>query len=296
LEALLNDTDDEVASGALAVLAKRDQGIQVIGRYLLNSIAPLGTEAVKALSESGHADALTVMIEALRRGESRFRTDLRNGIANFGPTGVRALLSAAMSDEWLQSDCEVVLASHPSVATPLITELIDRDPSATPSFLIRALGAGNGTQAITTLDKAFDSGSLKVQFEVIRAWGRFPAGIVRDRLTKVMLGNDHVLRTQAVVAIGKARVKQAAPLLMALLKDDSFPAELTIDALGALEASEAGDLLVERFLLAPLGIRFAILRACKRIQTPKCMKLLYDAAGDLNVNIRNEALKLLALR
>ena len=296
LESMLNDRDYEVAENALNALATREAGIGAIARYLNNPVAPLGNQAVQKLTASGDDAALNIMIEALRRGESRFRVALRRGIAEFGPAGVRALLKAAMNDKWLRSDCEIVMAGHPSIATPLISEMIERDPTSIPPFLIRALNAGSGSQAIVALDKAFASGSTQIQSEVIRAWSRFPAAVVADRLMNVLKNSNHSLRARAVVAVGKAQVKKATATLLELLNDNTFPAELAIEALGRLQVSEAGSIIVSRFKHAPLNIRFAILRACKNIQSTECLKLLYNATDDYNHDLRDEALKLLAIK
>jgi len=112
----------------------------------------------------------------------------------------------------------------------------------------------------------------------------------------VLKNSNHSLRARAVVAVGKAQVKKATATLLELLNDNTFPAELAIEALGRLQVSEAGSIIVSRFKHAPLNIRFAILRACKNIQSTECLKLLYNATDDYNHDLRDEALKLLAIK
>jgi HEAT repeat protein len=296
LSQLVRDRDEEVAIQALDLLSGDPGGASYIVDYLNQPVVTFGEQAVLALARTQSNQALNVLIEWLRRGESRFRSALRQGIVTFGRRGVEALLEAAIVDSRLRLDAQKILNTHPTIAAPLIVKVIKRNPAGAPSFVIEALGQNAGSASLKVLDQAYQSGGIQVKMSVVKTWGNYRGELVAKRLMAALQSGNPALKTTAVKAIGNAQVKEAAMPLVKLLTEKDFPAHLAISALGKLRSTAASPHLVIRFSTAPLSERFAILHACSAMQTPSCIKLLYGATDDDDKDVRKEALKLIASR
>ena len=295
---LLHDDNEDVALTALRALASKPGGARHLSAYLEQRDAPLGEEAVEALARSGSSKALSVMIQALRRGESRFRGALRDGIASFGARGIERLLSEALEHESLRMDCEDVLKQHSRVSVSLMLAAIRRSPTTAPDFVLRALGAARGTEALEALDLAWAGGAPSVRLEVIRSWGHYPGASVKGRLLAALKARDPLLRAEAARAAAKAGVVEVANVLAGALESGDIPAHIAVEGLARLQSTAGVGFMVENFRKTGSGmqVRLAILRACKLLQTPDCLRILYGAANDRNASIRFEALKLLAAK
>ena len=291
---LLRDDEEAVASQALAALAADSGAIRYLASYLVEEHAPLGNEVIRVLSKSKSVSALSAMLSALSRGEARFRSALQDGIAKFGKDGMRQLLDKALAEEDLEADAEAVLIKNPADAVALADGVVSRDPTATPKFVIRALGKGHAAGSLAVLDKVWNAGKPSLQLEVVKAWGHYPGAAVKDRLLASMQGPDPVLRAEAARSASKAGVKEAAAVLVRALKKHHIPADVVIDGLAKLDSKEAVPYMLENFKGARMGERLAILRACSKLQTAPCLRLLYDATQDTDPTIRYEAMKLLA--
>ena len=296
LARLLRDENHFVASEALGVLASNSAGVRSLADYIGESHAPLGNEAVQALAGSRSPVALQAMIDALRRGEYRFRVALRAGIASFGEPGLAALLDAALADSTLMADCEATLADHANEARPLVRRTIEGNPGAAPAFLVKALAVGADPSVLPVLDLAFHGGQSSTRAAAVRAFGSFPAAMVAGRLRDVLEGSDDALRVEAARAASRAGAVELGALIARSLEQQGIPAEVAIAALGRLRNPVAEDYMVAAFPQARMQVRLSILRACKRLETDRCLHLLYGAATDGDDAVRGEAMRLIAAR
>lgn len=296
LARLLRDRDPFVGSRALEVLAQSSTGVRHLATYLTEEYAPLGNAAVEFLATTRSAAAMQVVLDALRRGEARFRRALREAVVSYGPAGIEALAQAALEDEALRFDAETVLSAHPLVAVRIIDEVVSRNPSTAPIFLLRALGKGRGAGSLQVLDKVWASGTPSLRVVIVKAWAYYPPAAVRDRVLAAVRGSDPTLRAEAARAGATAGVMELAPLLTEALTSGDIPAAVAIEGLGKLADPSGEPYMVANFKYARMGVRLATLHACKRLETPACLTILYGATNDNDDAIRIEALKLLASR
>ncbi|MFT5432056.1 MAG: HEAT repeat protein [Myxococcota bacterium] len=77
---LARDADEFVARTAIETLARMPNGAQYLAKYIAEPDVPLGREAIALLAETGKAAGLDIMVEALRRGEMRYRKTIRLAI------------------------------------------------------------------------------------------------------------------------------------------------------------------------------------------------------------------------
>ena len=291
---LLRGSEEEVARQALAALAADSGAIGYLASYLTEEHAPLGNDVIRVLANSKSVAALSAMLSALSRGEARFRTAMHDGITQFGKDGVRRLLEKALAEENLEADAEAVLIKNPADAVALVSHVVSRDPTATPKFVIRALGKGKAAGSLQVLDTIWNTGKPSLRLEVVKAWGHYPSAAVKDRLLATIQGSDPLLRAEAARSASEAGVKEAAPILVKALKKQHIPSDVVIESLAKLDSKEAVPYMLKHFRGARMGEQLAILRACNQLQTAPCLRLLYDATQDTNPTIRYEAMKLLA--
>lgn len=298
LARLLRDREYWVANTALETVAEKPAGARILASYLGDREAPLGDEAIAAMAKTRSAAALGVMVEALRRGEARFRQALRDGIAAYGKRGINRLLEAAIDERGLRSDAYAVLSAHPELSVPLMSAAVDRSPATTPTFVIRALGTAKGKLALDALERAWASNAPSVRMDVIKALSGFPAAAVKNRLTAAAASTDPIMRAAAARSAARAGIREIIPALTAALADQSLPIDVALDGLARLKSTAGESYMVAHFKNTGtrMKVRLAILHACKRLQTPACIKILYGATNDLDSSIRFEALKLLAQR
>ncbi len=296
LAVLLRDADYVVARTALRAVSARPEGAPVLGEYLAGATAPLGLEAIQSLSERQSPGGLEVLVEALRRGETRFRVALRNAIATYGQTGLKALLELALTDEGLRRDAAHVLSAHAEAALPLLERVVDSGPQTVPLFVVQSLGHARHERALAVLDRVFEGSGRTTQAAVVLAWGRFPAPWVQDRVLRLLASPDESLRAHAARTAGRAQIAAAIPSLRRALDDGTLPRVTAITALGALRDESLEAVVVTGFSQATTSERFAILKACKRLETRACLNLLYGATYDRDPSVRSEAQKLIAGR
>ncbi len=294
LAELLRDADSYVAHKALDVLAAKPDGAKHLATYISAEHAPLGNEAIMMLAQSGSQLATRVMVDALRRGDARFRHSLQAGILAVGRDAVSNLVHAAITDDNLRSDAEKVLAQDPEMASSLVGEIADRELGRTPLFLLRALGKTRRADALAVLDRVWEASPPSVRLQIIRAWSNFPAAGVKTRLMNAIETADSLSRVEAVRAAAEAGVTEVGPVLARALDDGSLPPAVAIEGLGKLESEAGVEYMVKNFRFADMATRLAILHACERIQSRECLELLFTATRDKNATIRHEALRLLS--
>lgn len=294
LSRMLRDPDMFVGQTALAGLAKSPGGARYMASYLQEAQAPIGQDVIVELARTGGESSIHVMVDALRRGEARFRVALRDALVTLGKPGAARLLEAALEDDRLVEDAEVVLAKMPKHAVPLLADVVARDPSAPPLFVIRTLGRTKGAASLEVLDKVWASGGATMRLLITEAWSNYPSAAVRGRVIAAMRTEDITMRHAAAKTAAAIGIRDAAPIFMEALSSGRIPIETAIDGLARLQDPSAERYMVDHFSTARTGVRLAILRACKTLETPACLRILYGATNDRDPHIRFEAMKLLA--
>jgi HEAT repeat protein len=295
LARLARDEDDAVARRALHNLAKDAAGVSYLAEYLREDVAPLGDMAIDLLVKKRTPAALNVLIDALARGEARFRSALQAGVAAFGPTGVTALFDASLKDQRLKVDARALLVQFPNLALKLVEPLVIRNPSDVDTALIDTLGRAKAVGSLAIMDHVFAAGSLSGKVAVAKAWAYYPAANVANRVLGAVRHSDPMVRREAAISGSKAGVRELAPILSHALEDNSLDADVVVMALARLKDGAIEAYMLERFRDsdASMRMRLAVLHACKELQTPECIRTLYSAANDANLTIRHEALLLL---
>ncbi|MEC8023281.1 MAG: hypothetical protein VX223_05065 [Myxococcota bacterium] len=295
LARLARDDDEAVARRALHNLAKTNNGISHLADYLRADVAPLGNEAIALLAQSRSRLALQIMIDALARGEARFRSSLRDGVESYGATGVSALFTASLEDQRLKVDARALLEKFPNLALKLVGPLLERNPTGADLDLVETLGRTRAVGSLQVLDHIFGAGSLSGKIAVVKSWAHYPAAAISSRVFTAMRSSEPLVRRQAAIAASQAGVRAISPLLHAALKDGSIAPEIVVAALGRLKDTSAENYMIERFRDgdSSMALRLAVLQACKDLQTSSCTRLLFSAANDSNLTVRHEAMLLL---
>lgn len=301
---LMRDGDEFVARVAIARAARRHDGDRQLAIYLGEPTAPHGELAISLLAHHRSPSSLRFMLDALRRGEARYRLALREAIGAYGVSGMQAIALAALEDDRLRADAEAILGAGGSAAIPVLARALDKAGDNPPIFLVRALGASQAVDAIPLLDRVWSRGLLSLQIETLAAYARFPAALVSGRILAGLEASDLEVRAAAAAAAGQAGVVQAAPLLVEALKrsfaqgDDplAIPKTKLIEALAKLRDVSAESEIVGAFWShdARLDVRLAVMRACQTLETAGCIDLLGRAGSHPNAEVRAAAHRLLS--
>jgi HEAT repeat protein len=296
LASLIRDGDELVARVALHRMARRTEGARQLAIYLGERIAPYGDHAISLLASSKSPEALRLMLDALRRGEQRYRQALRTGLANFGVHGLKAILAGALSDTRLQVDAEAVLGAAGAGAVPVIADALSQDSGEPPLFLIRAAGLTRDPSVVPMLDRAWKAGPVGVRIEVMRAYGGLPGTLVGAQIMAGLGSQEAAVRQEAATAAGSARIEAAVPALIAALESRSITAEHVLGALSAFGSVEAEATIIAAFDRrdARMEVRLAALHACRKMHTLGCDDMMTRAGRDWNPDLRAIALRMLA--
>ncbi len=300
---LMRDADEFVARVAIARAARRHDGDRQLAIYLGEPTAPHGELAISLLAHHRSPSSLRFMLDALRRGEARYRAALREAIGAYGTTGMQAVAVAALEDDRLRTDAEAILGAGGSAAIPVLAQVLETAGDNPPIFLVRALGASQAEGAIPLLDRVWSRGLLSLQIEALAAYARFPPDLVSGRILDGLKASDLEVRAAAATAAGEAGVMQAAPILALALKrsfgegDDplAIPKTKLIEALAKLQDVSAESEIVGAFWShdARLDVRLAVMRACQVLDTVGCIDLLGRAGSHPNAEVRAAANRLI---
>ncbi len=223
---LLNDSDREMAQVAQESLIafpgkEADAAVTEIFRSGNTTGQLLALELMGRRRMTGSTPAL---LQAARTGDPKIRPAAIKAIGDLGsPEQVPALLELLTSTQNAQERgaTEQALAAVCTKAeNPPVQQLVRRLEQADPAqkiVLLRVLGAVGGTEAL----------------QAVRA---------------ALQGNSAEVRSAALRALGAWKTADAAPYLLALIKETSDPAEKTIVLRGYLSLAGRGDLPVEQRL------------------------------------------------
>ncbi len=295
---LMRDTDGLVARVAINRMARHPEGERQLAIYFGEADALHGELAVARLGALRTPGALRVVVDALRRGETRYRQALREAVIGFGAVGVSLVAESALTDTRLRVDAEAILADADPAGIAAAVELLRNHLSAAPGFLVRGIGRRAFPAALPALDEVWATGTLTARVDVLKGWAAYPAPLVGERIIRALASEDPAIRAEAATAAGLAKVDAAIPTLLTALTDQTIATERVIDALSRLGDELADEFMVTAFFDrgTTMEVRLAILHACRRTESLQCIGLIARAGGHPNPDIRAEALRLIARR
>ena len=149
--------------------------------------------------------------------------------------------------------------------------------------LLATTQAGHLVQAVPAVLalEASDQAPTTVRLEALRTLGFLDAPASRARVHQRVSARAAGVARVAVEASARLRGPATTQDILGFLRGrpaGEWPPDV-VEMMGRLGVREVVPLLQERYVVAPVAVKLAILRAAAKLRTPGALRILYDAAG-----------------
>jgi len=292
----LAHADDAVRLGTLRCLAwiAPPEGTALAAPLVHDPSAEVRAEAAAAIGQLGHEDAPMLLFELLRDESELIQESAMESLARMSPARVLPLLLQALggadTDSRVRAAQTLGLLQDPAAQPALVAASRD-EREAVRAAAVQALGElGGGPETLEVLRASLEGPSSLVRQQAVLALGRLREPEAAPLLLPLVHADDPRLRFAAVRALGQIRSPVAIPELLPLLSEPRKELRFAaVEALGQIRAPEAVAPLVAALREPDRNLRRAAAEGLGEIADPRSAPDLIVALEDEHWSVRSAA-------